>query len=158
MSIRMPFLHNKLYVFSHRRRWIRHAHGHCLLGPSILWLPETNHKRWSIVVRLTLPPHCSVDSVPFWSKSTTVLHLPFSPFLCMECLLEQLDDNLKGSLGLFQVLILVLLWNLTFFSGKYSCSHISLYIARRESNPSGGRRFNIQLWIVSGPGIEFLMA
>ena len=55
---------------------------------------------------------------PSGQKSPTVLHLPFSPLLCIEHLLVQLDDNLKGSLGLFHILILVLLWTLTIFQGR----------------------------------------
>ena len=52
-------------------------------------------------------------SVHSWSKK--FLHFPFSPSLCIEHLLEQLEDNLKGSLGLSQVLMLVLLWTQTTF-------------------------------------------
>ena len=114
-------------------------------------------KRCSIVVCLALPPPCSVDSVFFFSrqKSPTVLHLQFSPLLCIKHLLEQFYDHLKGSLGLFQVLILISLLTLAIFSGKCPCCQILLQGVRRESNPSGGRCFNILLWILSEPGAEF---
>ena len=51
-------------------------------------------------------------------KSPTVLHLPFSPSLCIEHLLEHFDENLKGSLGFFKTLILVKLYTLTMFQGS----------------------------------------
>ena len=100
---------------------------------------------------------------PSVQRSPRVLHLPFSPLFCIECLLVQLDLNLKGSLGPYQVLILVQLWtgitvDSNYSSGKYPCYHILLYITRREFNTSGGKCYNISLWIFSGPGAEFLVA
>ena len=67
---------------------------------------------------LALSPYCSDESAPFWSKNPTVLHLSFVPLLCVGDLLERLYADLKGSLGLFQVLILVLLWTLTILQGS----------------------------------------
>ena len=70
--------------------------------------------------------------------------------------LEHLDDKLKGSEGIFQVLILELLWILTIFqvSSVYAIFFL-LFTARREFNPSHGRCFNFSLWMLSGPGAEF---
>ena len=48
-------------------------------------------------------------------RSPTVLHLPFSLLLCIEHMLELFDNNLKGSLVLFQVFIFVLMWTLPIF-------------------------------------------
>ena len=83
-------------------------------------------KRWSIGVRLALPPYCSVDSFYLWSKNSTIIHLPFSPLLYLQHLLEKFDENLKGLLSLFKVLILKLLQALTVFqksilAAKFCC-------------------------------------
>ena len=90
-------------IFPYRRKWIRLAH--CLLGCSLgdfryllVWL--CHH-----IVLLTV--------FLFVHKNSTVLHSPFSPLLSIERLLEQLDVNLKGSIGLFLFLILELLLTLT---------------------------------------------
>ena len=109
------------FVFFHheavspcRRRWIRLAH--FLLGPSLLWLPETKDGR-HVFVRLSFLTVVSTV-FPSGQRSPTVLFLPFSPLPCIEHLLEQLDDNLKGLLGVFQVLILVLLRTSTISQGS----------------------------------------
>ena len=72
-------------------------------------------KTCSIVVRLALPPYCSVDSVPIKLMKSNSLTFTNLSITFMEHLLVQLDDNLKGSLDLFQVLILDSLWTVTIF-------------------------------------------
>ena len=72
-------------------------------------------KRWSLVFAWFCL-HIVVPTMFLFGKTiSTVLHLPFSPLHCIKHLLERLDDNLKGLLGLFHVFILKLLWTLTIF-------------------------------------------
>ena len=71
-SIKLPWLHVKSYAFSSSNK----MNTTCSLFAWVFLTVASRDKRWSIVVRLTLPPHCSVDSVPFWWKksNSTCMH------------------------------------------------------------------------------------
>ena len=100
-------------LFPCRRRWTRLAH--CLFGPFLLWLSKTKDGQ-HLFVWLCL--HIVVWTVFRPSlKSPAVLHLPLSPLFAKK-LVRQLDNNLKGSLGIFQALMSISLWTLTILSGS----------------------------------------
>ena len=114
ISIRMPCFHVNSYAFTISKKIYT-------IGSLSAWASLTvasRDKICSINVSLDLPPHCIVDSVPFWSKKSNSLTFTLVPLLCIDHLLEHLDDNLKGWLGLFQVLIFVLMWTLSICQGS----------------------------------------
>ena len=57
-------------------------------------------------------------------KSLAILQLPFSFLLCIEHSLEQLNDNLKGLLGLLHVLTLEVFVVSSYFQGSFSAAII----------------------------------
>ena len=75
-------------------------------------------KRASKVVGLALHQHCSAENLSFWSKRYKNRTFTILSITLHKHLLEQLDDILKGSSGLFKVLIFELLWTLTIFLGN----------------------------------------
>ena len=103
ISIRMPCLHVKSYAFFMSKK----LDTTCSLFAWTFLTVASRDKSLSIVFRLALPPHCSVDNVLSDKKNPTALQIPFSPLVCIEHLLKQSDDNLKGSLGSIKFLILL---------------------------------------------------
>ena len=113
-------------------------------------------KRWSIVVRLDLPPHCSFDSIPFCSKRSKNLTFTILSVILHRVLVNANGRYFEGFVGSLPGFGIDTIVGSNHSSGKYPCCHILLYITRREFNPTGGRCFNTSLWILSGPGAEFL--
>ena len=78
-------------------------------------------KRWSTVVRLDLPPHCSVYSVPFWSKKSNSLTFIIPSITLHRTLVRAIGrqfEEFSGSSPGFDTGIIV---DSSHFSGKYPC-------------------------------------
>ena len=96
----------------YRRRWMR-------LLTACLGLPFCDFQRQNMVDSCSFgSASSSVESVLFTSKKFRSIRFTFFSLLSIEHLLEQVDDILRGMLGLLRVLKMVLLCTLTFFQGS----------------------------------------
>ena len=69
MSFRKPCLYVESFVFSMSKK----MGTTCSLFAWAFLTVVSRDKRWWIVVQLALPPHCNIDSVLLWSKTSNSL-------------------------------------------------------------------------------------
>ena len=112
----------------------------------------SREKVWSIVVSLALSTHCSVDSVSFWSRKSNSHTFTVHSITLHITLVRAIGRYLEGFVGFFPGFDIGIIVESNQFSWKYTCCHILLCRARRESNPSGERCFNF--YCGSCPGQE----
>ena len=154
IPIRMPYLHVKSCGSSISKK----MDTTCSPFAWAFLTVSSRDRRWSIAVRLALPPHHSVDSVPFWPEKFISLIVTIYSFTLHITLFRAISRWFERFVESFKDFELGTIADSKHFSGKYPCCHILLYRKRTESNPSGGRCSNISLWILCEPRAEFLVA
>ena len=88
-------------------------------------------KDWSIVVRLALPLHCSVDSVPFGSKKSSSLPFIIISIKLNRILVRAFGRQFEGLVVSFPGFHIGIIVDFNHFAWKYPCCHILLHRIRR---------------------------